>query len=79
MATGETGFDDVTFDLISLQYHSLKAGHDCGQYVRDARYAGHNEIAQFFENVMAEDSERAHRCHEFLARLGGTDNTQPDS
>jgi hypothetical protein len=26
MATGETGFDDVTFDLISLQYHSLKGG-----------------------------------------------------
>ena len=24
MATGETGFDDVTFDLISVQYHSLK-------------------------------------------------------
>ena len=33
MATGETGFDDVTFDLISLQYHSLKAGHDYGQYI----------------------------------------------
>jgi hypothetical protein len=39
MATGETGFDDVTFDLISVQYHSLKAGHDYGQYVRDARNA----------------------------------------
>ena len=30
MATGETGFDDVTFDLISVQYHALKAGHDYG-------------------------------------------------
>jgi hypothetical protein len=28
MATGETGFDDVSFDLISVQYHSLKAGHE---------------------------------------------------
>jgi len=28
MATGETGFDDVTFDLISVRYHSLKTGHD---------------------------------------------------
>lgn len=28
MATGEAGFDDVSFDLISAQYHSLKAGHD---------------------------------------------------
>ena len=40
MATGETGFADVTFDLISVQYHSLKAGHDYGQYVRDAENAG---------------------------------------
>jgi hypothetical protein len=79
MATGETGFDDVTFDLISLQYHSLKAGHDYGQNVRDARNAGKDDIADFFEQVMAEDSQRAHRCHEFLAQLGGTDNTSPQS
>ena len=45
MATGETGFADVTFDLISVQYHSLKAGHDYGQYVRDAENAGLDDIA----------------------------------
>jgi bacterioferritin (cytochrome b1) len=77
MATGETGFDDVTYDLISVQYHSLKAGHDYGQYVRDAENAGQDEIAQFFRDVMQQDSQRAHQCHEFLARLGGTDNTSP--
>jgi rubrerythrin len=80
MATGETGFDDVTYDLISVQYHSLKAGHDYGQYVRDARNAGKEEIASFFEQVMKEDSERARRCHEFLVQLGpGTDNTSPQT
>ena len=77
MATGETGFDDVTFDLISVQYHSLKAGHDYGQYVRDAENAGLQEIADFFKQVMAQDSERAHQCHAFLAQLSGTDNTSP--
>ena len=77
MATGETGFDDVTFDLISVQYHALKAGHDYGQYVRDAENAGQDDIAAFFRSVMEEDSARAHTCHEFLARLGGTDNTAP--
>ena len=78
MATGETGFDDVTFDLISVQYHALKAGHDYGQYVRDAENAQQEEVAQFFRDVMAEDSRRAHRCHELLVRLGGgTDNTSP--
>ena len=77
MATGETGFDDVTFDLISLQYHSLKAGHSYGQYVRDARNAGKDDIAEFFEQVMTQDAERAHQCHAFLTGLGGTDNTSP--
>ncbi len=72
MATGETGFDDVSFDLISVQYHSLKAGHDYGQYVRDARNAGRDDIASFFESVMAQDSERAARCHEFLGELAGS-------
>ena len=69
MATGETGFDDVTFDLISVQYHSLKAGHDYGQYVRDAKNAGRDDIASFFEGVMSEDAERAAKCHEFLKDL----------
>ena len=78
MATGETGFDDVTFDLISVQYHALKAGHDYGQYVRDAHNAGKEEVANFFEQVMKEDSQRAYQCHEFLRELGGTDNTQPE-
>ena len=77
MATGETGFDDVTFDLISVQYHALKGGHDYGQYVRDARNAGRDDIATFFEQVMGEDEARAHKCHEFLAAMGGTDNTSP--
>ena len=79
MATGETGFDDVAYDLVSVQYHSLKAGHDYGQYVRDARNAGRDDIASFFEHVMAQDSERAHKCHEFLRQLGGTDNTAPQA
>jgi ferritin len=70
MATGETGFGDVTFDLVSVQYHALKAGHDYGQYVRDAKNAGLDDVAEFFEQVMAEDSQRAQRCHEFLGKIG---------
>jgi rubrerythrin len=77
MATGETGFDDVTFDLISLQYHSLKAGHDYGQYVRDARNAGLDDVASFFEQVMSQDSERAKQCHEFLGQLQGSSASGP--
>ena len=77
MATGETGFDDVTFDLVSVQYHSLKAGHDYGQYVRDADNAGLTDIADFFREVMKQDSERAAKCHEFLRRMSGSDKAGP--
>jgi rubrerythrin len=77
MATGETGFEDVFYDLVSVQYHSLKAGHDYGQYVRDAENAGLNDIAGFFKEVMEQDSQRARRCHEFLKNLTGTDQGGP--
>ncbi len=70
MATGETGFDDVTFDLVSVQYHALKAGHDYGQYVRDAENAGLSDIAEFFRQTMKDDSARAARCHELIKELG---------
>ena len=33
--------------------------------------------AAFFEEVMAQDAERARKCHEFLRELGGIDNTSP--
>jgi len=74
MATGETGFEDVTYDLISVQYHSLKGGHDYGQYVRDAENAGLDDVAGFFREVMEQDSQRAKRCHEFLKQLEGTEH-----
>ncbi|MEE1943213.1 acyl carrier protein [Streptomyces sp. TRM 70361] len=77
MATGETGFSDVAYDLISVQYHALKAGHDYGQYVRDAENAGHQEIAEFFRKVMAEDSERAAECHRYLTELSKADDAGP--
>ena len=75
MATGETGFSDVMYDLISVQYHSLKAGHDYGQYVRDAKNGGYDDVAQFFEQVMEEDSRRAATCHEFLRQLSSQEDT----
>jgi rubrerythrin len=77
MATGETGFDDVTFDLVSVQYHSLKAGHDYGQYVRDAENAGLDDVAQFFRQVMKEDSERAARAHELMKQVAQSGQAGP--
>ncbi|GAA2447658.1 acyl carrier protein [Streptomyces macrosporus] len=77
MATGETGFSDVAYDLISVQYHALKGGHDYGQYVRDAENAGKNEIADFFRKVMEEDSRRAAKCHDYLVQLAAAKEAGP--
>jgi hypothetical protein len=77
MATGETGFGDVEFDLVSVQYHSLKAGHDYGQYVRNAKNAGLDDVVSFFEEVKNQDSQRAERCHELLAKLQSSSVPSP--
>jgi rubrerythrin len=77
MATGETGFSDVFYDLVSVQYHALKAGHDYGQYVRDAENGGYGEIAEFFKQVMKEDSQRAATCRRFLTELSGKQDAGP--
>jgi ferritin len=69
---GETGFADVTYDLVAVQYHALKAGHDYAQYVQDARDAGRDDIAEFIEKVAVEDANRAKQCHEFLKDLSGS-------
>jgi hypothetical protein len=51
-----------------------RTGDDYGQYVRDAKNGGFDDIADFFERVMQEDSERAAKCHQFLAQLSGTEH-----
>ena len=77
MATGGTGFSDVFYDLVCVQYHSLKAGHDYGSYVRDAKNGGFDDIASFFEQVMKDDSDRAAKCHQFLTQPSGTKDAGP--
>jgi hypothetical protein len=74
MATGETGFNDVIFDLVSIQHHPLKGAHDYGQFVRDARNAAYDEVATFFEQVMKEDSKRAAKCHALMRELPGKED-----
>ena len=77
MATGETGLKDIAYDLVSVQYHGLKAGHDYGQYVRDAETAGKKDIADFFRKVMETNSEFAAECHRYLEELSSAGEMGP--
>ena len=70
MDTGETDFEDITYDLISARFRLLRTGYDYWRYMRDADRVGRPDIAEFFRRAIAEDSARAVRCYEFLTELG---------
>ena len=59
------------------RFLSALAGHDDGQYVRDAENAGQTGIARFFRDVMEQDSQRAATCHQLLKKLSGTEAAGP--
>lgn len=61
-----TGTRDVTYDLISVLYHSLQGAENCAKYEKDAREEGKPEIAQFFRKVIAANSELADEAKDLL-------------
>jgi hypothetical protein len=58
---------DLFYDLVSIQYHALKGQELHRRFTKDAE--GHEDIAQFFEEIRRQDVERATRCHALLSRL----------
>ena len=82
-ATYRSRFDERPVHLVNLRVVGVgsvaapateRAG-DADEHVPDPV----DEIASFFREVMEEDSQRAQKAHDFLAKLGGTDNTSPQS
>ena len=67
MATQHSPADDIVFDLVSVQYHALKAAQAYDSYVRDAE--GHEDVAAFFRTSAEQDAERATTCHRLLGQL----------
>jgi hypothetical protein len=67
MAANHSPADDIVFDLVSVQYHALKAAQAYDQYVQDAE--GHDDVRAFFEQCAQQDAERAQRCHDLLRSL----------
>jgi hypothetical protein len=48
-------------------YHALQGGETSQLYIDDARKAGDDELAAFFEQVQTEDRNRAERGKQLLA------------
>jgi hypothetical protein len=67
MGSDHTPADDIVYDLVSIQYHALKAAQTYAKYLEDAE--GHDDVQDFIRQIKAEDAGRAIRCHELLAQL----------
>ncbi len=67
MATHHSPADDIVYNLVSVQYHALKAAQAYDSYVADAE--GHDDVQSFFRTCAKQDAERAQKCHELLGQL----------
>ncbi len=67
MAESHSPADDIVYDLVSIQYHALKAAQVYAKYIEDAQ--GHDDVVQFLQQVQQQDSERAVTCHKLLGQL----------
>jgi hypothetical protein len=60
-----------SYDLVSVLYHVLKGTRTYSMYIRDAQQTGDQELVQFFQDVQAQDQQRATRAQQLLQkRLG---------
>jgi hypothetical protein len=69
MASEHTVADDIVYDLISIQYHALKAAAAYDRFLGDAHSSEHEDVAAFIRECKAQDEQRAVRCHDFLVQL----------
>ena len=67
MASNHTPADDLVYDLVSVQYHALKAAQTYDKYIADAD--GHPEVVKFLKQAKKQDAARAVTCHELLRDL----------
>src|SRR3954447_2346789 len=62
-----TGASDLVYDLVSIQYHALKGAQVYDQYLKDA--SDNDDVKKFIEQVKKQDTERAQKAHELLAKV----------
>ena len=67
MAESHSPADDIVYDLVSVQYHALKAATANAKYMEDAE--GHEDVQEFFRTVQQQDADRAVKAHELLGKL----------
>jgi hypothetical protein len=77
MASQHTPADDIVYDLVTIQYHALKAAEATDKYLQDAE--GHDDVRTFLEEVARQDADRAVRAHQLLGQLTSSSGLSPQS
>ena len=62
----KTGTDDVTYNLVSVLYHTLQEAETLDKYVRDAEASGNQDVVAFFREVQEANRRRSSRVKELL-------------
>ncbi len=57
---------DTTHDLVSVLYHAQERAQALERYAEGARATGDHELVAFFEEIAAENRERAKRARLLL-------------
>lgn len=65
---GNTGTQDITYNLVSIIYHALQGSETYDTYIKDAEQSGDQDLAQFFREVKDENSRRADRAKHLLGK-----------
>ncbi len=61
-----TGTRDLTYNLISVIYHTLQGAETCEQYLKDAYEVNDTELIQFFHEVQHQQHRIAEQGKDLL-------------
>ncbi len=65
---GNTGTEDIHYNLVSILYHALQGAETYDQYIKDAEQGGNQDLAKFFREVKEENKKRAERAKQLLGQ-----------
>lgn len=63
-----TGTNNEQYNLISVLYHCLEGSATYDQYIQDAKQAGDNDLANFFQEAKDSHSQIAERAKQLLGQ-----------
>jgi rubrerythrin len=61
-----TGVDDVVYDLIMVFQQALEDAHRYACFAEDARAAGDDEVASWFDELASSDRDIAQRAKQLM-------------